>query len=230
MKMKKYTKNKQLGNKGVAYLENLLSDYAIVHKIDEAKDIGCDLLCEWVNQETPSGLLFLIQVKTSRRKLEIETITERHRLNLLEQVKIKNAPSIDKRTMEYWGKPGIPAYLFVLFEKPTGIFDVYYKRFTPIVTKESLEDKGNFYKVSKDGKFLAFGEVIIGKTKGGFVRDLFIDYMRCTYKKGSLAYKNPRELGLDQFPEKDVIFKDLAEEYKPELGEAINKMKDLKLF
>ncbi len=227
---KKYKVTRQIGNKGVAYLENLLSDYAIVNKIDEAKDVGCDLLCEWVNKEIPSGLLFFIQVKTSRQKPNIELIEKKGRLNLLEMVKIKNAPHINEDTMGYWGKLEIPAYLFVLFENEKGIFDVYYKRFTPILTKEPLENKENFYRVSKNGRFLAFGEVIVGKTRGGFVRDLFIDYMRCNYKKGSLAYKNPRELGLDQFPEKDVVFKDLAEEYKSELREAINKMKDLKLL
>lgn len=227
---KKYTKSKQLGNKGVSYLEAMLSNHAIVHRIDEAKDIGCDLLCEWVNEESPSRLLFFIQVKTSTKKPRIETINQKSRLNFLKEVKIKNASFIDKDTLEYWRGFEIPVYLFVLFEKKEG-FDVYYKRFTPALTIGSDPQKESYYKVVKSGKFLAFAEEIVGMTRGGFARDLFIDYMRCNYKKGSLAYKNPRELGLDQFPKEGVIFGDLAKDYKKEIKETLQKLEGLlKLF
>lgn len=223
---KKYTKNKQLGNKGAAYLEALLSDYAIVHRIDEAKDIGCDLICEWVNEENPSRLLFFIQIKTSRIKPKIETITKRSRLNLLEEVKIKNRSYLDANTLDYWRGFEIPVYLFVLFEVKDG-FDIYYKRFTPALTTGKNGRGENFYKVSRGGEFLAFAEKIAGMTQGGFVRDLFIDYMRCHYKNGSLAYKNPRDLGLDQFPEKDAVFSDLAKNYDDEIKKTADNLRKL---
>jgi len=227
---KKYTKNKQLGNKGTAYLEAMLSDYAIVHRIDEAKDIGCDLICEWVNKENPSRLLFFIQIKTSRTKPKIKTITTRSRLNLLEEVKIKNRSYLDANTLDYWRGFEIPVYLFVLFEIKDG-FDIYYKRFTPALTTGKDGKEENFYKISKDGKFLAFAEKnAVGMKRGGFVRDLFIDHMRCNYKNGSLAYKNPRELGLDQFPEKDAVFGDLAKDYDNEIKKTADNLRKLKII
>lgn len=46
--MRVYPKTKQKGNKGEALVEIALSEYSIVHKIDGSKDIGLDLLCEWI--------------------------------------------------------------------------------------------------------------------------------------------------------------------------------------
>jgi len=56
--MPKYLKSKQIGNKGEAFFESLISEYAIAHKIDSSKDVGLDFLCEWVYGEKPTQLLF----------------------------------------------------------------------------------------------------------------------------------------------------------------------------
>ena len=52
---------------GEAFVESILSEYAIVHKIDGSKDVGLDMLCEWVKGESPTQILFAIQVKTTRK-------------------------------------------------------------------------------------------------------------------------------------------------------------------
>ena len=54
----------QLGNKGEAYLEVFLSNFCLTHKIARSNDIGIDFFCEWFYGESPTSLLFAIQVKT----------------------------------------------------------------------------------------------------------------------------------------------------------------------
>ena len=62
--MKKYAFTTQLSNKGESFVESILAGYALAHKIERSKDLGLDFICEWVNEEDPTGLLFGIQVKT----------------------------------------------------------------------------------------------------------------------------------------------------------------------
>src|SRR3990167_8480573 len=68
-KMVKYTTEMQKGNMGEAFLMSLLSKHALVHRIIGSNDIGIDFLCEWVHQETASGITFAIQVKTTRDEI-----------------------------------------------------------------------------------------------------------------------------------------------------------------
>jgi hypothetical protein len=48
---------------------------------------------------------------------------------------------------------------------------------------------------------------------GGSI-DLFIDYTRWNYFKGSITYLNPRKLGLQEFPEEGVFVDFFAEYYQ----------------
>src|SRR3989339_1210662 len=123
---KKYTFEKQLGNKGAAYLESLLSDFSIVHRIDEAKDIGIDYICEYLIDENPMRLLFAIQCKTVNKK-----------------------PSIgeNSKTFGYWKGFDIPIFLFWLQPEDNTLktsFECKFKRFTPILHKLSKHRKEGF--------------------------------------------------------------------------------------
>ena len=97
--MVRYLKSKQIGNKGEAFFESLISEYAIAHKIDGSKDVGLDFLCEWVVGQKPSQLLFGVQVKTRTNK-KIKLVRKRSRLNLLPEYKSNLA--IKSATLEYW--------------------------------------------------------------------------------------------------------------------------------
>jgi hypothetical protein len=57
----------RIGNRGEAYLEFIMSKYCLMHKIAGYKDVGIDYLCEWLVGNSPTRILFGIQVKTSDR-------------------------------------------------------------------------------------------------------------------------------------------------------------------
>jgi len=229
---KKYAKTKKIGNKGSAYIEYLMTDYCLMHRIDESKDLGNDYLCEWVFEENPCGVLFLSQIKTrtaitGSRKIKIKTINEVSPLNGLKEVKITNARcKIDKDTMDYWRGLEIPAFLFLLVYDENR-YRCFYKRFTAVLHSKNKQKNEKFYEVQDAGQFLAFKDVG-GKRMLGFARDLFIDYIRCNYMKGSLVYKNPRELGLEQFPEGgQTKFIEFINEYKEAIKNNLSSLAEL---
>ncbi|MCB2149651.1 MAG: hypothetical protein KQI81_24435, partial [Deltaproteobacteria bacterium] len=135
---------------------------------------------------------------------------------------------LNKATLGYWRGLAIPVYLFAISEDPDNKqLAAYYKRYTPtLITKSSnvhIDYRSDYYKVSRDYQFLAFADS--HAKSHGFARDLFIDYMRCTYSKGSIMYLNPRALGLNQFPESRNIFPELFEDYKEEIGNTYTMLK-----
>jgi len=222
---KEYSEEKRIGNEGVAYLEFLMTKYCLMHKVDESKDIGNDYFCEWTYNGVPSRVPFWIQVKTTKQEVKIITVKEKNK-NLLKSVDIKGAShfNINQNTVDYWSGFQIPVYFFciVLGERENKCF---YKRFTPILHSKKYENE-KFYQVSEGNNFFAFGDE---KNKsGGFVRDLFVDYIRCNYKIGSLAYRNPRELGLMQFPEsEETVFGDVIKDYEEEINKTVKKLRQL---
>ncbi|HSP87049.1 MAG TPA: DUF4365 domain-containing protein [Ignavibacteriaceae bacterium] len=217
---KKYTRQAKISIKGESFFGSLVSDYCIPHQIVGSKDIGLDYICEWVYDEKPTGVLFAVQIKTfSEETAKPKLIEECNKYNHLKEYEIKNSNlNIDEKTLFYWKGFGIPIYLFAICFNAQGDLDCYYKRFTPVLTKEAdlknINYHSDYYKINDGHKFLAFQDA--EKRTLGFARDLFIDYTRCNYSKGSIIYLNPRNIGLNQFPEGN-IFPDLFEEYKEEI-------------
>jgi len=208
--MKKYIKTRQLGNRGEAFFEALITHYALVHKITGSKDIGLDFLCEWICGSQPTQLLFGVQIKTrSADTLKSIKSYGKSRLNWLEQFKINGVP-VDKDTLDYWRGFDFPIFLFLIIENGNEL-NCFYKRYTPILQGLSKQSEEYFYKVNDKQKFLAFAEE--NKKIKGFCRDLFIDYVRCNYNKGILIIMDPMNLGLREF-KRDAIFIDLIEDYK----------------
>lgn len=211
--MSLYLKTKQKGNKGEALVESALSDYAIVHKIDGSKDVGIDLICEWVNGEKPTQLMFGVQVKT--HDIDLKFKREKSRLNLLEEY--KGSVSIKQTTLDYWSGFDFPVFVILVDIKN---MDIYYKRYTSIVHGLVKHTKEPFYLATKKNKFLAYIE---GDTKTwGFCRDLFFDYLRCQHNKGALSGVNPRDLGLRGW-KKDALYKGVFDQYKDKIRSTYNK-------
>lgn len=216
---KKYTVQARTGIKGEAFFEALIADYSLPHHIVGPKDMGIDYICEWVYGDSPTGILYAVQVKTfSEETAKPQFVGVETKLNLLKKYTIANPNLvIDNRTLHYWKGLGMPVYLFAVVqsaatdEKDEHI-DCYYERFTPVLTTDAQQKDLFFYKANEGSKFLAFARE--KERKQGFARDLFIDYMRWAYYKGSIAYLNPRTLGLNQFDEENAIFVDLFNEYK----------------
>lgn len=209
---KKYIKSHQLGNKGEAFFESLMSEHALVHKIVGSKDMGFDFLCEWVYGENPTRLLFGVQVKSSRRIIENHQHT--NRLNGLEQYKLSVSVKINEQTKEYWRGFDFPIFLFVIgFKK--GDPAVYYKRYTPILHQTSKEGDEGFFHVNEGSTFFAFKERSDSRT-GGFCRDLYIDHLRCQYNKGMLSGVNPEDIGLKGWRKGDIYF-DVANKYMEQI-------------
>jgi Domain of unknown function (DUF4365) len=228
---KRYTRQARTGIKGEAFFEALVADYAIPHHIVGPKDIGIDYVCEWVHGDSPTGVLFAAQVKafavtpvTEPRHAGVET-----KLNELEKYTISNSNlTVDARTLCYWKGFGLPVYLFVVTHTAAAgqkhdRLDLYYKRFTPVLTKDEKQEDLCYYKVSAGSKFIAFARE--SEKRQGFARDLFIDLMRWSYYKGSISYLNPRKLGLQQFPEEEMVFHDLFREYSERVCETYSKTK-----
>lgn len=227
---------------------SFLAKYAILHKVCTSDDMGIDYFGEWLNKATDKSLestniLFAIQLKTSEENnIEASFIEKDKQYNQLDRyelrrlirdkktgkVKKQKYDNIKKTTIEYWKGFEIPVYLFVV-SLSDSVNEIYYKRFTPILHGTVKRDREKFYKASKETNFFAFAT---SDNAGGFCRDLFIDYIRCNYKKGSIAYKNPRDMGLNQFPENPkTLFIDMVKkEYKNEIEYTHNRLNELGLF
>jgi hypothetical protein len=214
--------------KGEALFESLIAEYAIPHHVIAPKDIGVDYICEWVHGDDPTGTLFAAQVKTFTVDKTTAPRSLGHdadrKFSGLEAFAITNSNLIiDQDTLDYWKGLGLPTYLFVVaITKGDGAqpdsMAMFYKRFTHVLTRDVNQKDERFLRVDDNGvKFRAFADEQ-GKTHG-FARDLFVDLMRWTYFKGSIAWLNPRKLGLNQFSEKDNVFRDLMQDYKTQICE-----------
>jgi hypothetical protein len=239
MEKSKITKEIRQCHRGEGFFLSLLSNFAILHKVEGGNDIGIDYFCEWINQEKleSTNTLFAIQLKThesdkiilSYKKIDIE----RSGLETYD-IKRKNKKgnsngnidnSIKPETIEYWRGFEMPVYLFivVLDKKENQLF---YKRYVPILHKNPKPEEITFRLVNKNNSFLSFANNT--NKKGGFCRDLYVDYIRCNYKRGAIIHKNPRDLGLNQFRDEKFFFKDLlTEQYKKETQETIKWIKEI---
>lgn len=214
--MSKYLKPKQIGNKGEAFFETLISEYAIAHKIDGSKDVGLDFLCEWVYGENPTQLLFGIQVKTRTNK-KIELVKNESNLNLLAEYKC--SIPIKEKTLNYWKGFDFPVFLFLINIDGKKI-NCFYKRYTAILHKNDKEKETPFYKANDENKFLAFKRTT--NFCGGFCRDLFLDHLRCQHNKGMLSGIDPKDLGLCPHWRKDAIYKGVFDDYIDKIEETYN--------
>ncbi len=194
----------RIGNRGEAFLEFIMSKNCIMHSITGYKDIGIDYICEWLDKDTPSRLLFGIQVKTTEQKVTLIDKGINRRMNELETVKIKN-PSVFKikeETIEYWQGLNIPLFLFLIITNQENNFDCYYSRLTPILHKIGIDSASKIKRIKSGDFYLANNRSSFNAVKaktwmdGGFVRDLFMDSVRCSYQSGNILYKDPRNLGI----------------------------------
>jgi len=219
---KKITRQAKIGIKGEAFFESIICEYAIPHHVVGPKDMGIDFICEWIHGENPTGVLFAAQIKTFADSKKKPKPIKWASLNKLESFEISNRNlELKRRDLEYLKGLGIPAYLFAVYFG--GAFpECYYKRYTPVIlgNMETIYSKP-FYKVNRASEFIAFQDT--DQSTNGFARDLFIDYMRCNYSKGSIAYLNPRAIGLNQFPD-DNIFPDLFSDYKDPIRKTFVKL------
>lgn len=216
-----YKKKKQLGNKGESEVEAALSENALVHRIDGSKDIGLDMLCEWVSGEESTQLLFGVQVKT-RSNANLKLIRKQSSLNLLKEFSVSANIQIEEKTLNYWRGFDFPVFLFLVDGSD---WKIYYKRYTPIL--HGLTDSTNepFYQVTNDDcDFLAY---VHGYDKtGGFCRDLFIDHLRCQHNKGLLSGIDPEDLGLRGW-KNDVLYEKVYDQYLDKITGTFNKYRDL---
>lgn len=165
-KLPQYTRQKMKGNIGEAFVQYVLSKFALVHKIDGSNDIGNDFICELIRDQSPTNLLFYVQVKYMQRR-----------------------PQVSQTTLEYWKSSPIPVYLFWLKDHPHALtiheqgqyflesIDKKYKRFTPLIHEEKEQNKVEFF---------TFDEY-------RFKRDLIVDYARTQYVKGYTPVIKPRD-------------------------------------
>jgi hypothetical protein len=215
---KKYTLQAKRGIKGEAFFESLISQYALANHIVGPKDLGIDFICQWVYEGRPTEILFAVQIKTfDVDNCRPESMGKKDENgNNLEMFTIKNPNLRIKKSalLNYWKSLRMPVNLFAMCDEGDQM-SCYYKRFTPVVTESRDQDELCFYKANEGTSFLAFADQTSGK--GGFVRDLFIDYIRCCYFRGLLAYVNPRSIGLKQFPEDYAVFQDLVPSYEKEI-------------
>lgn len=215
-----YLKAKQKGNKGEALVESVLSEYAIVHKIDGSKDVGIDMICQWVNGEKPTQLMFGVQVKTLNTKLELRRKISR--LNLLEEY--KGSVSIKQSTLDYWKGFDFPVFVFLVDLKTSKIF---YKRYTSILHGLIKHTEEPFYLVVQNNKFQAYVEG--DKRTWGFCRDLFFDHLRCQCNKGILSGIDPNDLGLRGWP-KETLYKGVFDQYKQQISSTYKKYQRFSRF
>ncbi len=236
---KKYTIQAKRSIKGEAFFESLISEYSIPHHVIGPKDLGIDFFCEWTFKDKPTGIFYAVQVKTFSKqyaKPKRQKLNRREDNNGLLKFRVSNRHLIiDKKTLRYWKGLGMPVYLFVVVEdviagnERSGL-NCFYKRFTPFLTTKSKRKRisfySSFYKVNDGTSLIAFAKK--KEQKLGFARDLYIDYMRSCYCRGSITYLNPRKMGLKQFPdEKDVVFTDLLGEYEKEVITTFKSTKKL---
>jgi len=186
----KYTEQKRKGNIGEAFVQYILSNFCLVHKIDGSYDIGNDFICELIKGNYPTNLLFYVQVKYGKDK-----------------------PNIEPKTKNYWKSSPIPVYVFWVRPKRNSIppikdfseLELSYQRWTPV-----LHHPGKH----KDERFKPFKPM-------DFYRDLFVDYVRTQYAKGSTRTIRPGDfLEIDwPFGGYRYVFytKDLIPEYSREI-------------
>lgn len=231
--MSKFTDQAKTCIKGEAFFESLMGEYAIPHHIAGAKDVGADYLCEWSHGNEPSGILFVVQVKSFNVTARNRPKSLGHRtpsLNALEAFSIVNSNlAVKESTLDYWRRLALPTYLFVVAHTRGGHGkphqrSMYYKRFTPVLTRVSKQETEDYYRVDEDGaRFRAFADD--DNRTQGFARDLFVDVMRWSYFKGNISWMNPRNLGLLQFPERNNVFKEFIEVYKERICETYSNTK-----
>lgn len=205
MTLPKILETHRAGNRGEAFLEFIMSKYCLMNKIVGHRDVGIDYICEWLNSDTPSRILFGVQVKTTERNdILLTDKGVNRRSNELSKFEINPPPfNLKQKTVEYLSGLNIPLYLFLVMKDKENIFDCYYSRLTPVLHKsrESTFNKseeikkGTFYKANNGSEFIAV--IKKGKMDGGFVRDLFIDSIRCSYQSGSVSYRDPDESGIN---------------------------------
>jgi hypothetical protein len=221
---KKYTLQARRGIRGEAFFESLVCNYCIPHHIGGSKDIGIDYICEWVYGDKPTGVLFAVQVKTFRVRMNKRPrFVKIEQKNGLCEYRIVNSKlQIKQKTINYWKVLGIPTYLFVIVEKPgrntDEKLDCYYKRFTEFITNENAQSEFDhykqFYKANIRNSFIAFKNHDVGTR--GFARDLYIDHVHWSYYKGVITCLDPRTIGLRQFSA-DYIFVDMLKTYKDKI-------------
>ena len=211
--MSLYLKSKQTGNSGEALVESSLSHHAIIHRVDGSKDVGLDMICEWVNGEKPTQTMFGIQVKTTEN-IKLRPKNNKSRLNQLEE--FWGCITIEQKTLDYWAGFDFPVFVFLVDLKTKKI---YYKRYTSIVHKLTKHTKELFYLATENNKFLAYVPCV--KT-GGFSRDLFFDHLRCQHNKGALSGVNPNDLGLKGWKE-DALYKGVFDQYKNKIRSTYNR-------
>ncbi len=228
MSLPKVLESYRTGNRGEAFLEFIMSKYCLMHKIVGYRDVGIDYICEWLNGDTPSRILFGIQVKTSERKdIKLEDKGRNKKLNDLKRFSIKPLHfKIKPETINYWSKLEIPLYLFSVIKNSEDSFDCYYLRLTPILHKKNgnkLEEikKGIFFKANRNSEFI---DLVKKESKsGGFVRDLFIDSIRCSYQNGNISYRDPKDFGLEKNWPESTIFPDVLGENDTDYAENVKK-------
>lgn len=221
----KVQKSFRIGNRGEAYLEFIMSKHCLMHKIAGYKDVGIDYLCEWLVEDSPTRILFGVQVKTSDiNNVGLKRLGRNKGLNGLEKFAFtKTVPSWDvkTKTVNYWFGFEIPLYLFFVLKNKSS-FDCYYQRLTPSLHKkdktEAVEEIRNYksndlYQVNDGNEFRAI--IKRGKKDGGFARDLFFDSVRCSYYTGSLNYRDSSEFGLEGWEGKSAYVDILGEERCP---------------
>ena len=223
---KQYCPQVKRGIKGEAFFESLICEHAIPHRVEGLKDIGIDYICEWANGTNPTGLLFAVQVKTFSKETAEPVLVGKGKYNDLQEYKIANDKlNIEDRTRNYWKGFGIPVYLFAICYYEPEDLRCFYKRYTPVVMGNTgnYNHKEEFYEVSRGHKFLAYTDE--DAQERGFIRDLFIDYIRCNYFKGSIAYLDPEYIGLKGYPTKN-IFPDLFEDYMNQIMDTFLVLKE----
>jgi hypothetical protein len=243
-KLPKVPKSFRIGNRGEAYLEFIMSKHCLMHKIAGYKDVGIDYLCEWLVEDSPTRILYGIQVKTSDiSNVELKPLGRNKGLNGLEKFEFtKTTPSweIRRETINYWFGFEIPLYLFFVL-KSNLTFNCYYQRLTPILHKKDKEKavgeiqnyKGNeLYKANDDKN--EFQAIVERRGKdGGFARDLFFDSVRCSYYTGSVKYRDAHEFGLKGW-EGETTYVDILGEsdrpYMEKVRESLTNLENLRII
>lgn len=171
---KKYTFAKRRGNVGAAHLEMVLSMFSLVNRIDEAKDIGIDFICEYTENDIPTGVLFAVQCRT----------------------RLEEPRDPSPATLGYWASFYIPIYEFWLKPKEgkseTGEYDIFYKRWTPQIHSPKKDEKFEPFADNAE-KNLTRQQI--------FTNNLFYDYLRCGYRQGAFPYANIGHFPLDVMKE-----------------------------
>jgi Domain of unknown function (DUF4365) len=227
----KYKESAQTCIKGEAFFASLIAQHAIPHHVTGQKDIGLDYICEWTDGVDPTGLLFGVQIKTFTVSKRSKVLAEKRKstLNWLEEYRLTDPHlKIEPATMNYWRGLGIPFFLFAVartkeVDGKEESLDLFYRRFTVVLTLNQPQEQDPFYKVNRGTRFIAFADD--EKKKKGFARDLYIDLMRWQYFKGSIAYIKPSRLGLKEFREQDSVFDDLFKDYREQVCTTYAKTK-----